>query len=82
MKKWEYIYFREFYDYKSNNWEIGFTDDEGEWQGYPTSQRQELLDDFGKEGWELISVNSSISLTSGCGTTTTRYYFKRELEIE
>ena len=81
MKKWEYIYFREFFNWESKDWEIGFTDDEGKWQRYPTSERQVLLDDFGKEGWELVSVVSTIdSMESGWGKATARYFFKREIE--
>lgn len=78
MKKWEYLYIVEYFDYQADQWVIAFTDDAGERQEYPIGQKQALLGDLGKEGWELVSVDSYVP--GGSKTMDTKLYFKRELE--
>lgn len=90
MKKWEYFYFSETYDYGSKKWSLDFYhQDEKKRIAHLTAERCAILDNLGKEGWELVSIKSNIDSDSpwGSGQVFTRtnqytYFFKRELEDE
>ena len=83
MKKWEYFFLTKSYDKNARTWKVIFVNKEDQRQEYRSNQITALFNNFGKGGWELICVDSYIEgiWTDGdWAYSTTRYYFKRELE--
>ena len=82
MKKWEYTWFTEYYDFRKQEWFISYKREEK-----PNSERYQILNELGKEGWELIDIDSHIFSSSPrfetrvfTDTNKITYYFKRELK--
>lgn len=86
MKKWEYFYFYEKYNEKTGKQGIEYNNQEGKWVDYPISDKWKIINNLGKEGWELVSIASGISsqyvsyAETDVFTSQYRYFFKREIE--
>jgi hypothetical protein len=65
MKKFEYGQL--FFGTKSVTWDAG-----GKPLAFQGENQSKILNDFGKEGWELVSASAD----------STRYTFKREIETQ
>ena len=60
------------------SWEYKvFTIGKGFWSGKEKKNSEQLLDELGRDGWELISV-VPLSQMGGGTTTNLQFFFKRK----
>lgn len=58
------------------SWEYKvFTVDKGFWSGKEKNDSEQLLNELGRAGWELVSV---VTLTDGGTTSNLQFFLKRK----